>query len=146
MLRRSLCLAAAAALVTAGCGGGADSLMKDMISDMNALADAVEKNESEAKVKEIQDRMQATTKKLDDLKLSDDDKKKLIEKHKAELEKAGQRMAGAMAKKMFGGMGMPNLGGGIPGMPGGGFTVPNLGGGAAPPPGGKTNQVPDPGK
>src|SRR5262245_17875236 len=127
MLRRTFCLVAAAALVAmAGCGGGADGLVKDMISDMNALADAIEKGD-EAKVKEAEERMKATTKKLDDLKLSDDEKKKLMEKHKPELEKAGKRMAEAMFKKMGQGMGLPGLGGG---MPGGGF--PGFGGATNP--------------
>ena len=108
MLRRTFCLAAAATfLVTAGCGGGGDALVKDMIADMNAIADAMEKGD-EAKVKEIEERMKATTKKLDDLKLSEDEKKKLMERHKDEMDKAGQRMFAAMAKKM-GAAGLPGL-------------------------------------
>jgi hypothetical protein len=126
MLRRTFCLAAAAALVaTAGCGSQADGLVKDMISDMNALADAMEKGD-EGKVKECEERMKATQKKLDDLKLSEDEKKKLMEKHKGPMEEAGKRMMAAMMKKMGGAMGMPGLAPpGIPGVtPPGGVTAP----------------------
>ena len=43
--------------------------------------------------------MQDTGKKLDDLKLSDDDKKKLIEAHKDEITKASTRLVKAMMGK-----------------------------------------------
>jgi hypothetical protein len=74
----------------------------------------------EDKAKEVGERMQTLQKKFDDLKLSEDEKKKLMEKHKAEMEKAGQRMAQVMFKK-GGAIGIPGLapGGGMPG-----FTPP----------------------
>ncbi len=134
MLRRTVCLVTSAAFLgLAGCGGP-DSLIKEQIADMNALADAMEKGESEEKIKELSKKMEATGKKLEDLKLSEEDKKKLIEKHKAEFEKAGSRMMAAMMKKMVGGMG------GVPGMPGG-FTMPGMPAGNQ-----VTNPTPDPGK
>jgi hypothetical protein len=100
MLRRTLCLAAAAALLaTAGCGGKADGLVKDLIADQYAYADAMDAGD-EVKMKECEERMKATTKKFDDLKLSEDEKKKLKEKYKEELEKANMRMYQATVKKM----------------------------------------------
>jgi hypothetical protein len=121
MLRRTFRLAVAAALLaTAGCGGAADGVVKDQIQAMNDFADAMEKGD-EAKAKELGEKVQALQKKFDDLKLSDDEKKKLFEKHKGEMEKAGQRMAQAMFKKMGGAIGMPGL------------APPGVGGGVSPP-------------
>jgi hypothetical protein len=122
MLRRTFCLAVAAALiVTAGCAGRGEDVTKEQIQAMNDLADAMEKGDM-AKAKEITERMQAIQKKYDDLKLSDDEKKKLQEKYKDEMEKAGLRMGKAMGLP---GLTPPGLGGGLPGLtPPGGATNP----------------------
>jgi hypothetical protein len=76
----------------------ADSLYKDFIADKYALADAFEEGD-EAKMKEVVERMKATAKKLEDLKLSDDEMKKLKEKYKEEFEKAELRMVQAAYKR-----------------------------------------------
>ena len=70
-----------------GCGANADSLMKQDIKAMNDLADAVESGAPEAKVAELKTKLEEINKKLEALKLSDEDKKKLIEQHKDELVK-----------------------------------------------------------
>jgi hypothetical protein len=76
------------------------------------MADAIEKDQPESKIEEIKKRMEETDKKMEKLKLSDDQKKKLIEKHKAELDAAvGRLMKAAMGKTIKG------LDGGFPGMP-----------------------------
>ena len=98
-----------------GCGGSPDSLMKDQISYMNDLADALEKNQPESKLTDIKNRMDTNGKKIEALKMSDEEKKKLFEKHKDELMKATQRLLQAMMKsKEFGGLfdkfpGMPQM-------------------------------------
>ena len=109
-----------------GCGNSPDSLMKQQISQMNEMADALEKGASESEVEAIQKRMDATGKKLEDLNLSDEEGQKLLERHKEELTKAIQRLLtasmGKAVKEM--GKGFPGMpaGGGVPGMPaGGGF-------------------------
>jgi hypothetical protein len=66
---------------------GADRLMKDTIALLNQMADAIEKKD-EAKVKELQKKIEANGKKLEDLKLSADEKKKLEEKYKEDFAKA----------------------------------------------------------
>jgi hypothetical protein len=119
MLRRTFCLTAAAALLaTAGCGGDAgDAAFKDRIAAMNAYAEAMEKGESDAKVKELGEQLGAAEQKYVNLKLSDGEKKKLEAKYKDEFQIAGQRMTAAMKKS--GAFTMP--------------TPPGVGGGAPPP-------------
>ncbi len=99
-------------LGVSGCGSSPDSAIKDQIKSMNDLADAVEKNEPDAKIQDLQKRVEESGKKLEALKLSEEDQKKLFEKHKDELSKAMGRYMAAMMKK-----GMKDLGGAFPGMP-----------------------------
>ncbi len=94
-----------------GCSS-ADGLMQEMINNMNDLAQGYESNAPDAKLKELQAKLDDTGKKLDALKLSDDDKKKLMEKYKDPMQKAGQRMVTAMMAK-----GMKDMGSQLPGMP-----------------------------
>jgi hypothetical protein len=87
-----------------GCGSSPDSLVKDQIKNMNDMADAMEKGD-EAKLKELEKKSKDIEKKLDDLKLSDEEKKKLLEKHKDELGAAlGRIMQATMKKGLGGGM------------------------------------------
>ena len=98
-----------------GCGANADSLVKEEIKTMNDLAEALENKAPEAKVTELQKKLEETNKKLEALKLSDDEKKKLGEQHKDELTKAGMRMAKAGMNKAMGEFGKMMPGGGFPG-------------------------------
>jgi hypothetical protein len=97
-------------VAVSGCGGP-DSLMKEYISHMNDLAASVEKKEPADKQKAIADKMKAVGEKLEKLNLNEEQKKKLVEKHKADLEAASQRLAKAMFAQMAEGgpAGMPNL-------------------------------------
>jgi predicted Holliday junction resolvase-like endonuclease len=115
-VRKTLYVGAMIALVFTmnGCGSNADGLMSDMIRCMNDMADAMEKKAPEEKLTEIKTRMENIGKKLDALKLSEDEKKKLLEKHKDAMEKAAKRITDATMK---------NMGGLIPGMP----SVPKFG-------------------
>jgi hypothetical protein len=99
-----------------GCGASADSLMNDQVKAMNEMADALEKKAPESTVSEIQTRMKNTNEKLEALKLSDDEKKKLLERHKDELTKATTRVAQASMNKVMEQFGK-GFGGGFPGMP-----------------------------
>ena len=94
-----------------GCSSSADSLMKEQIKDMNALADAIEKKD-EAKATEISKRMEETGKKMKSLNLSESDQKALAERHKEGLMSAWQRLTAAMlggAMDKFKGMGFPGV-------------------------------------
>jgi hypothetical protein len=108
--------AVALAVSLTGCGGGndPDSLTKQMISDMNELATAIEKKESADKIKSLGEKMKATGDKLDALKLSPEDKKKLEEKYKKEMTEAFTKFLGAAMANPEGMKAIENLA-----MPGG---------------------------
>jgi hypothetical protein len=116
-MRKYIVLAGMCLVVgVSGCGASPDSLVKEQIAAMNDLSAALESKAPEAKVKEAQKRMEDAGKRLDALKLSEDAKKQLLERHKDELTKAGIRflqasMGGALQD--FG----KAFGGGMPGMP-----------------------------
>ena len=106
---------------------------------MNDLAEALETKAPEAKVNELKKQLEETDKKLQALKLSDDEKKKLVERHKDELTKASMRLAKAGMNKALGDFGKI-FGEGFPGMPDPG-KVPGFPGAGEVPPG-----FPDAGK
>jgi len=98
LVRKSLamiCLLAAAVGIT-GCGSSPDSLMQEQIKDTNELAEAIETKAPQDKINDLRKKMEENGKKLAEFKLSDDDKKKLVEKHKDEFTKATARLAKAM--------------------------------------------------
>jgi hypothetical protein len=99
-MRRTLCLGGVALLLFAvsGCGG-ADSLVQEQIKDMNDLAKAFETNAPESVVRNLQKKTEETGKKLQDLKLSDEELKNLIERHKDALLAATVRLQIAMRGK-----------------------------------------------
>jgi hypothetical protein len=99
-----------------GCGANADGLVKEEIQTMNDLADALENKAPEAKVSELKKKLEDTDKKLQALKLSGADKKKLVERHQEELMKASMRLAKAGMSKALGDFGMRS-GQGFPGLP-----------------------------
>jgi hypothetical protein len=75
-----------------GCGGGADSLIKESISDMNDLSAALEKKESPEKIKAAAAKLKATTEKLKDLKLPKEEEEKLQKKYETDVKAAAERM------------------------------------------------------
>lgn len=76
-----------------GCSGNdPDSLTKQSISQMNDLAAALEKKESQDTIKALAEKIKATNEKMEALKLSDKDKKKLQEKYKKEIEDVMKRI------------------------------------------------------
>lgn len=85
-------------ILFAGCAENGDSLMRRQIALMNETADALENNASPAKISEIQKRGQALAKDFEKLKLSAEEKLRLIEKHQKEFEKANGRLIAAAMK------------------------------------------------
>ncbi len=99
-----------------GCGPDPDALMKDQIKAMNDMAEALENDAPESKLEEIGKRTKEINEKIEGLSLSDEEKKKLVERHKDELTKATVRLQAAMMKKMMKSMNKA-MGSGFPGMP-----------------------------
>ena len=100
-----------------GCGSSADSLVKEQIQNMNNLAEALENKAPDSKISELSEKYKATDQKLNDLKLSDEEKKAVMEKNKDEYGKAAIRLAKASFGKTMGDMFGKGFGGGLPGMP-----------------------------
>ena len=94
-----------------GCGPNADTLMKDQIKDMNAMADALENKAPKSKAEEIAKRIAERKEKIEELSLSDDEKEKLAERHD-ELAKATIRLRNALSKSLI-----EEKGRSLPGMP-----------------------------
>jgi hypothetical protein len=104
-------------IMISGCGSNPDKVVKKQISLMNDFANAVENNASEDKIKDIEKRMKEVNKEFEALKLSDEQKQKLLETHRAELEEAGKRLVTAMMKKagqQIGDLKFPGFGGAMP--------------------------------
>lgn len=83
--------------VAPGCGGGNDpeSLIKQSISDMNALSASLEKKESPDKIKAAADKLKATMDKLEGVKLPKEKDEELKKKYEKELTEAAMKMLGA---------------------------------------------------
>ncbi len=97
-----------------------DSLSKQSISQMNDLAAAIEKKESPDKIKSLVEKWKATVEKMEALKLSDDEKKKLAEKYQKETLEASKKLLAAVTANPEGGMALASLGGGFGGKSQGG--------------------------
>lgn len=98
-------------VVAVGCSGSATTppaLMKgeaevqDAMKLMNEMADAMEKKD-EAKVKTLKEKLDILDNKMKELKLPEEEEKKLKDKYKGEMDKLQERMMKAAAK----GLGVP---------------------------------------
>jgi len=100
---KRLILAACALIVCSGisgCGSSADSLMKDQIDILNKIADAMEDQNPQAKLEELAKKLQENAKKMEALKPTQAEMKKLNEKYGPELQKAMQKWIAAMQKNV----------------------------------------------
>jgi hypothetical protein len=78
-----------------GCGPTAEQLVEKQIGLLNELADETRDP------KEVQQDIDATAKQLNEMKLSEDQKKALREKHKAALEAVAKRLAAKKPPQQF---------------------------------------------
>jgi hypothetical protein len=83
-------------LATASGCGGPDGVMRDVIGGMNRLAEAIEKGESKERQEELAQKVRDATARFDKLKQTEEQKKALVDKHAAELEKASKRLKAAL--------------------------------------------------
>jgi len=83
-----------------GCGSSPDSLMKEQVTILNQMAEAMDSADPQAKLEELAKKLNGNAKKLDALKLSDAAKKKLDEKYGQELQKARLNWIAAMQKNV----------------------------------------------
>ncbi|MBM3979625.1 MAG: hypothetical protein FJ304_04960 [Planctomycetes bacterium] len=93
-------------LCATGCGGP-DSLIRELIVNLNAYAETVEKKEPPDKQLAARDRARATAEKIDKLKLSKEDQEKLLKKHEAALRKVFDRIQAAHKNQAMEGGAVP---------------------------------------
>jgi hypothetical protein len=93
-----------ALLCAAGCGGP-DALVRELIVNLNAYAETVEKKEPAEKQLAAHDRARATAAKID--KLSKEDREKLLKKHEAALRKVFERVQAAHKNQAMAGGAVP---------------------------------------
>ncbi len=105
-----------------GCSPSADTLVQRRIDQLNELADAMESGAEKAKLEELGERVQETTKAVEALELSDAEKKRLAKKYGTQAAKAAARVAKAgmseLQDKMKGMISkMPAMPKGMPSLP-----------------------------
>ncbi len=94
----------AALLVSATGCGSPDSLMKELIVNLNVCAEVIEKKESREKFEAARERVNATAEKINKLKLSKEQQDALLAKHESDLKKVKDRLEAAQkARKLEGG-------------------------------------------
>lgn len=100
-------------IMLSGCGSSPEGLMKRQISLVNELAEAMENDASEDKIKSISEKLQDNVKKMQDLDVSADEGARLAKEYAAELMEAYSRLGkatrGRMMRKGFPMPSMPNL-------------------------------------
>jgi hypothetical protein len=83
----------------AGCGGSsADRLVEEEITLLNEMADAYESDAPQATINEIGLRIKEIHKQLDDLKLTQAAKKRIMADHQDGLKRVNDRLAEAERK------------------------------------------------
>ena len=104
-MKRTVAFGLVAALLVSvtGCGGP-DSLMKELIVNLNVCAEVIEKKESKEKLQAAIERANATAEKINKLKLSKEQQDALLAKHESDLKKVKDRLEAAQkARKLEGG-------------------------------------------
>lgn len=89
-----------------GCSGP-DNLMRELIVNLNAYAETVEKKDPPDKQLAARDRARATAEKIDKLKLSKEDQDKLLKKHETALRKVFERIQAAHKNQAMEGGAIP---------------------------------------
>lgn len=93
------------AIGLSSCGNKAESSVKKQIELMNEYADTYEKNPKSASLESIEKKLADLEEKLSAAKLTEADKKKLINEYGTEMGKAAQRYAKAKMGSTMGNFG-----------------------------------------
>lgn len=94
-MRRVLAVGLVFVLTAAGGCGSPDGVVRDAAASLNRLSDAIEKGESKERQEDLSQKAKDAFAKFDLLKMSEEQKKALFEKHADELEKAMKRLKAA---------------------------------------------------
>ena len=78
-------------LCVTGCSGP-DALVKEFIANLNLYAETLEKREPKEKQQAALERVRSTIERIDRLKLSPEDRTKLLARHDAEFKRAKERL------------------------------------------------------
>ena len=79
-----------------GCGTAAEPILLEQLSDLNALAEALERNAPEEEIQAIAERLADSNRQLEALDLSEAQRKELVDKYSEELLTAHSRIGDAM--------------------------------------------------
>jgi len=96
----ALGLVGAVLVCASGCGGP-DALMKEFIANLNLFADTIEKKEPADRQQAAIERVRTSAEKLDKLKLSQEEKEKLLKKYEPELKKVKERIDTALKNQLL---------------------------------------------
>ena len=94
-MRRVLAVGLVFVLAAAGGCGSPDGTIRDAVAGMNKLAEAIERGESKERQEELAQKVKDSFAKFDQLKMSEEQKKALFDKHADELGKALLRLKAA---------------------------------------------------
>lgn len=89
-----------------GCGGP-DTLMKEFLANLNLFAETLEKKEPPERQQAALERVRTTVEKIDKLKLSAEDKEKLLKRYESDLKKAKERIDTAIKNQLLEGGAIP---------------------------------------
>lgn len=92
-----LCLVAVALASASGCSGP-DALVKELVFNLNHVADLIDRKEPKDKILRAIDRANNTAEKINKLKLSKEEQDALFQKHDAELKAVAERLKAAQTK------------------------------------------------
>jgi hypothetical protein len=94
-MRRVLAVGIVVGLLTAGGCSSPDGTVRDIIANMNRLSDAIDKGESKERQEELAQKVKDSVTRFDLLKLTEEQKKAIFDKHSDELAKAVLRLKAA---------------------------------------------------
>jgi hypothetical protein len=94
----ALSLVAVVLVSASGCSGP-DALVKELILNLNQVADLIEKKEPKERIRLALERANNTAEKINKLKLNKEEQDSLFKRHDEELKAVTERLKAAQAKR-----------------------------------------------